>query len=530
MSAAQRIRELVLAARAAGTPEARRAAVEAAAPTDVESVLHGSVASGANPLLVTGLGVSPGGASGPVYFTSEAALDAYDRGEDPVLCCVETTPADEPGMRVAVALVTARGGTASHAAVVARALGIPAVCGADRLHFGEDSVAVDGLVVHEGDVITVDGATGAVHVGAGDSEAADVPAELDDLLSWADGVCAGRLVVRANADTAADAMKARDFGAAGIGLCRTEHMFLGLRLPVVQRLILAEDAAVEADALAELRAVQREDFVGVLEAMDGLPVTVRLLDPPLHEFLPPLAELEVADALGQLDDDGRRRLAAARHWHERNPMIGTRGVRLAVIRGDLYRVQVRALADAVRDRLAVGGDPRVEIMIPLVVAAAELAWARARVEEELDAADLGDHRPLVGTMIETPRAALLAGEIAAVADFFSLGTNDMTQLVFGFSRDDVESRVLPAYLREGLLPANPFEHLDEAAVAPLLARVVADGRRTRPGLKVGVCGEHGGDPASIRLLAAAGVDTVSCSPYRVPVARLAAAQAVLALG
>ena len=530
MSAADRIRALVHQARAAGTTDARVAAVAAASTADVEGVLHGTVAAGANPVFVTGLGVSPGSASGPVYFSSDAALDAYDRGEDPVLCCVETTPADEPGMRVAVALITARGGTASHAAVVARALGVPAVCGADRLHFGDGTVGVDGQVIGEGDLVTVDGSTGTVHLGAGEAASAEAPPELDELLAWADEICAGRVSVRANADTELDAARARAFGAVGIGLCRTEHMFLGSRLPVVQRLILAEDDAEEAAALEELRVVQRDDFAGVLAAMEGLPVTVRLLDPPLHEFLPALDELEVAAALGALDDAGRRRLAAARAWHERNPMIGTRGVRLAVIRQDLYRMQVRALADAVRQRVAAGGEPRVEIMIPLVVDAAELAWARAQVEEELDAADLGDHRPLVGTMIETPRAALLAGAVAAHADFFSMGTNDLTQLVFGFSRDDVEARIMPAYLREGLLPSNPFEHLDAVAIAPLIAQVVAEGRAARPGLKVGVCGEHGGDPASIALLLAAGVDSVSCSPFRVPVARLAAAHAVLAAG
>jgi len=347
------------------------------------------------------------------------------------------------------------------------------------------------------------------------------------LLGWADAIRCGHLTVRANADTAADAAKARQLGAEGIGLCRTEHMFLAEdRLPIVRRMILASGPEAERAALEELRAVQRADFRGILEAMDGLPVTVRLLDPPLHEFLPATEELAVKAATTGLTAEEQELFDAARSWHEQNPMLGTRGVRLGVLRPGLYAMQVQALAEAAQDRVAVGGHPVVEVLVPLVVARAELEEARSWVASGADAA--GHGVPVsVGAMVETPRAALLAGDIAATADFLSFGTNDLTQLTFGFSRDDVEAVLVPAYLAAGLLSHNPFESLDEEGVGALLAMGVARARATRPDVKLSVCGEHGGDPASIAFFHRLGIDTVSCSPYRVPVARLAAARAVL---
>jgi pyruvate, orthophosphate dikinase len=383
--------------------------------------------------------------------------------------------------------------------------------------------------------------------------AAKPPPAFDTVLSWADAIRKGHLNVRANADTGDDAANARKLGAEGIGLCRTEHMFLGEdRLPVVRRMILAHSPSEEADALEELRVVQREDFLAILAAMDGLPVTVRLLDPPLHEFLPSTEELAHKEATVGLNPEERRLYEAALAWREANPMLGTRGVRLGVIKPGLYAMQVRALMEAARQRVADGGHPVVEIMIPLTVTREELALARGWVEDTVaevnrerapkpskgakatsSGSSSGSTRSgmlevTIGTMIETPRAALRADEIAEVADFFSFGTNDLTQMTFGFSRDDVEGRMMDAYLELGLLPRNPFEVVDFDGVGELVKLGTERGRATRPGLKVGVCGEHGGDPASIGLFYEAGLDYVSCSPFRVPVARLAAAQSVLA--
>jgi pyruvate,orthophosphate dikinase len=381
--------------------------------------------------------------------------------------------------------------------------------------------------------------------------AAAPPAEFVTVLGWADEIRRGRLGVRANADTGPDAANARSFGAEGIGLCRTEHMFLGdERLPIVRRMILAATPEEEESALEELRVAQKADFATILEAMDGLPVTVRLLDPPLHEFLPKTEDLLVKVATEGLEAEERLLLDAALAWQEVNPMLGTRGVRLGVIKPGLYAMQVRALMEAAVERAAAGGAPIVEIMIPLTVSREELALARSWVTTAV-AEVVGDspasakgraggsagngakarRRRLevsIGTMIETPRAALRADEIAEEADFFSFGTNDLTQMTFGFSRDDVEGRLMSAYLEKGLLPHNPFETVDAGGVGELVSIGVQRGRHTRPDLKVGVCGEHGGDPDSIAIFARAGVDYVSCSPFRVPIARLAAAQAVLA--
>ena len=510
------LRAVVADAVAVGSAEARWRAVAAVDPALIERLIHGGAVTseaddGSGPtVLATGTGASPGVGTGVVCLTAEDVLDAVDRDDDALLVCHETSPADEIGMRMAAGILTARGGVASHAAVVARGWGIPAVVGVAGMVVGADHVVLGGVRVAAGDMVSVDGGSGEVLGGAvevvGAAGIDEVP-ELDVLLDWADEVRGERVVVRANADRADDATRARAFGAEGIGLCRTEHLFLGDRLPLVRAFLLAGSADEEVESLAALGAVQREDLTGVLAAMAPLPVTVRLLDAPLHEFL---------------GDD------APPEWREHNPMLGTRGIRLAVLREGLYRMQVRALLGAMDDAEAAGAHAHAAVMLPLVSTAAELALVRGWVLDEIGSWGPAEP-PAVGTMIETPRAALLAGEMAAHADFFSFGTNDLTQMVFGLSRDDVEQRMMGPYLERGLLPADPFTHLDPGAVAPLVAAATRAGRMARPDLEVGVCGEHGGDPASIRLLVEAGVDSVSCSPFRVPVARLAVAQALIEL-
>ncbi|PZS18263.1 MAG: pyruvate, phosphate dikinase [Acidimicrobiales bacterium] len=535
----------------------------------LDQVLHPQFATTDVEVLATGLGASPGAAVGRVYFSADAAVTAVRRGEAVILVRPETSPEDVHGMMAAEGILTSRGGLVSHAAVVARGWGKPAVVGAEGVRITGSSFVAGGVSVSEGDVISIDGGRGQVVLGEVALSEASAPPEMETALSWADSIRAGHLGVRANADNGPDAANARRFGAEGIGLCRTEHMFLAEdRLPIVRRMILASGAAEEQAALEELRVAQRSDFVEILEAMDGLPVTVRLLDPPLHEFLPSVEELAIKEATVGLSDVERQMYEAARSWAEVNPMLGTRGVRLGVVRPGLYAMQVRALMEAAALRAAAGGHPVVEIMIPLTVNRAELALARSWVIEAIaeatgapgadgagaggapgragagtagagsvdqagagpgvGAGPAGPIDVLIGTMIETPRAALRADEIAEEAEFFSFGTNDLTQMTFGFSRDDVEGRMMSAYLEKGLLPGNPFESLDDGGVGELVRLGVERGRRTRPGLKVGICGEHGGDPDSIAIFARAGLDYVSCSPFRVPIARLAAAQAVLA--
>jgi pyruvate,orthophosphate dikinase len=498
----------------------------------LDQVLHPTFAGTAVfDVLAHGLAASPGAAVGRAYFDAESAIVASKRGERVVLIRVETSPDDVAGLLVSEGVITARGGLVSHAAVVARGWGKPAVVGVSELLVEAHCAKVGDVTIVEGDWVSLDGAAGDVVLGEVELASSAAPPELDVILSWADEIRAGHLGVRANADTALDAIAARQRGAEGIGLCRTEHMFLGPdRLPVVRAMILATTDAEYHDALQCLLEVQRTDFVAILEAMDALPVTVRLLDPPLHEFLPDLEALLVKEATEGLSDDETRLLAAARYWHEQNPMLGVRGVRLGVLKPGLYAMQVRALLEAAQLRLAAGGDPRVEIMIPLTISAAELALARSWVVEASEY--VAQHYPValrfsIGTMIETPRAALLAHQIAEHADFFSFGTNDLTQMTFGFSRDDVEGKLMAPYLEKGLLDHNPFDILDDEGVAELVRLGVERGRSTNPQLKIGICGEHGGDPASIATLYRCGVDYVSCSPYRIPVARLAAAQAVL---
>ena len=504
-------------------------AVDRVLPEHIDQLLHPQLADfPPEDLLTTGLGASPGAGVGRVYFTADACVDAVGAGERAVLVRHETSPEDIHGMAAAEGVLTARGGLVSHAAVVARQWGKPAVVGAQEIEVGESSMEVGGVTLEEGDYLSIDGTTGDVVRGEVATTEGKLPDELTTVLTWADEIRAERLGVRANADTGADAARARAWGAEGIGLCRTEHQFLGDRLPLVRRMILAETDEDEVTALEELGAQQRADFEGLLEAMDGLPVTVRLLDPPLHEFLPDLDELIAGEARDELDAEEVELLAAGRKWREQNPMLGVRGVRLAVLREGLYRTQVRALLDAAEARTKAGGTPIVEVMIPLVVVREELALARSWVEEELAARPEGATGTVrIGTMIETPRACVRAHEIAEVADFFSFGTNDLTQLTFGFSRDDVEGPLMTAYLERGLLAADPFSTVDQGGVADLIRLGIEGGRRTHPGLKVGVCGEHGGDPASIAVFLGLGVDYVSCSPFRVPIARLAAARAVL---
>ena len=498
-------------------------------------------------LLARGMGASPGAAVGAVVFDSEAAVAAAGRGEDVVLVRRETTPEDLAGMIAAQAVLTSRGGKTSHAAVVARGMGKTCVCGAEDLDVDLEHrrmTTPDGTVVREGDVVSVDGTSGAVYLGAVPVRPSPVvqyfegelePSQGDDLvqavhrlMEHADAV--RRLAVRANADNESDAARARRYGASGIGLCRTEHMFLGDRRQLVEDLVLAEGTEAQEAALAALLPLQREDFRAILQAMDGLPVTVRLLDPPLHEFLPDLTELSVeiavAEATGaEVSTKQSTLLSAVRRLHESNPMIGLRGVRLGLVIPGLFAMQVRALAEAAKELRDEGRDPRPEIMVPLIATVQELELVR---DEALALLEEVGVQALVGTMIEVPRAALTAGEIAPSADFFSFGTNDLTQMGWGFSRDDVEAAFFSRYLELGVFGVSPFESIDREGVGRLVRLAVEEGRAAHPGLKVGVCGEHGGDPDSVHFFSDAGLDYVSCSAFRVPVARLEAGRAVLA--
>jgi pyruvate,orthophosphate dikinase len=510
----------------------REEAITRVSADHLDQLLHPQFSDWPSPPMGRGLGASPGAAVGRVVFSADEAQAAAGRGERVILVRTETSPEDVHGMIAAQGILTTRGGLVSHAAVVARGWGKPAVVGAEAVRIAGRSFTLGGTTVNEGDFISIDGKSGEIAAGEWPVRTPELTPEAKTVMKWVDQVRKGRLAVRANADNGADARAARDFGAEGIGLCRTEHMFLGEdRLPIVRRMILAATPEEEAAALEELREAQKQDFEAILEAMDGLPVTVRLLDPPLHEFLPSVTELEIKQATQGLDGEETRLLEAARSWQEFNPMLGTRGVRLGVIKPGLYAMQVRALMQAAAARVKAGGKPRVEVMVPLTVTRQELGLARSWVQEAIATETAGLRRKpevLIGTMVETPRAAVRADELAEEADFFSFGTNDLTQMTFGFSRDDVEGRMMSAYLQEGLLARNPFETIDQTGVGQLVLDAVSRGRKTRPGLKLGVCGEHGGDPESIDFFYRAGLDYVSCSPYRVPIARLAAAQAVIA--
>jgi pyruvate,orthophosphate dikinase len=502
--------------------------------------------------IAKGMNASPGAAVGKVVFTSEAAVRAVERGDQVILVRRETNPDDLTGMIAAQGVLTSRGGKTSHAAVVARGMGKTCVCGAEELDVDVKAGRVtgpDGLVIEEGDVISIDGTSGAVYLGevpvmnspvVDYFEAGLEPAEGDELvravhrvMTHADGL--RRLLVRANADNPEDSARARRFGAQGIGLCRTEHMFLGDRRQLVENLVLAEGPQDRQAALDALAPLQRQDFLGILEAMDGLPVTIRLIDPPLHEFLPDLTELSVKVALAQATPNGAdlrdtKLLEAVRRLHEQNPMLGLRGVRLGLVIPGLFAMQVRAIAEAAAERKGAGGDPRPEVMIPLVGAVQELEAAREEAERvlaEVEESTGVDVPALIGTMIELPRAALTAGQIAEAAEFFSFGTNDLTQTTWGFSRDDVEASFFSRYLELGVFGVSPFETLDREGVGRLVRIAVEEGRGTRPDLKLGICGEHGGDPDSVHFFHEVGLDYVSCSPFRIPVARLEAARAAL---
>ena len=512
-------------------------------------------------LLAKGLAASPGAAVGAAVFDSATAVARHAAGESVILVRRETNPDDLEGMIAAAGVLTSRGGKTSHAAVVARGMGRTCVCGAESIDVDVASrtarvATPDGqsVVVAEGDVIALDGSTGEVFLGDvsvmsspveryleegldavvadADEETADLVRAVDVILGHADAT--RRLRVRANADNAEDAARARRLGAQGIGLCRTEHMFLGDRRVLVERLVLAQDAETRESALAALEPLQRDDFVALFEAMDGLPVTVRLLDPPLHEFLPDRTDLAVkvavAKATGGDTTEDEKLLAAVERLHESNPMLGLRGVRLGLTVPGLFAMQVRAAAEAAAARIKAGGNPQVEIMVPLVGSVMELHLIRDETDSVLR--EVADRERVrldipIGTMIELPRAALTAGRIAEAADFFSFGTNDLTQTAWGFSRDDVEAAFFAAYLDKGVFTVSPFETLDAIGVGRLVQIAVAEGRAARPGLKIGVCGEHGGDPESVHFFHEVGLDYVSCSPFRVPIARLEAGRAAV---
>jgi len=517
-------------------------------------------ASADRTLLTSGMAASPGAAVGKAVFDSETAVARADEGEAVILIRRETNPDDLGGMIAANGILTSRGGKTSHAAVVARGMGKTCVCGAEDLDVDSagKTARVGDTIVREGDLVSIDGSTGEVFLGevrvaastvatylesgfdqalvGEDEETTALIHAVDRLLAHADK--ARRLEVRANADTPDDASRARSMGAQGIGLTRTEHMFLGERRVLIERVILADTPEKRAAALEQLLPMQRSEFIELLEAMDGLPVTIRLLDPPLHEFLPDITELSVRVALdevaGKVNPQDEALLAAVERLHETNPMLGLRGVRLGLTVPGLSALQVRAIAEAAVARIKAGGKPEVEIMVPLVGSVRELHLIRDEAETiiaEISAAEGISLNIPIGTMIELPRAALTAHRIAEAADFFSFGTNDLTQTTWGFSRDDVEAAFFAFYLDKGILTISPFETIDADGVGRLVRIAAEEGRATRPDLKLGVCGEHGGDPESIHFFHEVGLDYVSCSPFRVPVARLEAGRAALsALG
>jgi len=513
----------------------RATAVGRVAPASLEQLHRPRIGKTDVLVAVSGVAASPGAAAGKVVFDSDRAVELSKAGEEVVLVRPETTPDDIHGMAAAVGILTSQGGKTSHAAVVARGMGKPAVTGAASLvvdvnaelaHAGEIDIAA-------GDFITIDGTTGNIYIGPVELIAPEPLPELELILDWADEI--RKMGIRANADSPRDAAEARSRGAEGIGLARTEHMFLGERLEVVRKIILSTEDADRSDALEELERLQVSDFEGLLEAMDGLPVVVRLLDPPLHEFLPSRLELEQETVrrvrAGRATDDLRAMSEQVALWEEDNPMLGLRGVRLGLMLDQLYRMQARAAVTAFRRRLDAGGSPILEIMVPLVATVEELRRMRVVIEEEIDLGSY-DGRDLdipVGTMIELPRAALTAGLIAKEADFFSFGTNDLTQMTYGLSRDDAEGRFLRDYLEQGILESDPFQTLDLGGVGRLIRVACAEGREANPNLTLGLCGEHGGDPASIAFVHELGLDYVSASPPRIEGARLAAAQAELGI-
>ncbi|MBC7252385.1 MAG: pyruvate, phosphate dikinase [Actinobacteria bacterium] len=514
-------------------------AVARVQPEQLDQLLHPRLDPEASyDVIAKGLPASPGAAVGEVVFDADTAEVRGSRGEKVILVRWETTPDDIHGIIAAQGVLTSHGGMTSHAAVVARGMGKPCICGAEaiKINQAERIFEVNGLVVREGDTITIDGTSGKVILGEVKLIEPKVDVNLEKILSWATEI--RRLGVRTNADTPEDARRARDFGAEGIGLCRIEHMLIGEdRLPIVRRMILAETEEAREEALMELEPLLRRDFEAILEIMDGLPVTIRLLDPPLHEFLPDLTELRVElerlkHVPGEREEYEAKEklLARVRAEAEANPMLGLRGCRVGCTMGGVTEAQVRAIIKAACDLKKQGKNPRVEIMVPLVAFRRELEIEREkiiRVAEGVKEAMEVELDYLVGTMIELPRAALTADQIGEVADFFSFGTNDLTQTTLGFSRDDAEAKFLPQYIEEGILTDNPFQTLDVEGVGKLVRMACELSRKVNPGIKLGICGEHGGDPRSIKFCHQVGLDYVSCSPFRVPVAILAAAHAAL---
>jgi pyruvate,orthophosphate dikinase len=499
-------------------------------PASLDQLLHPTLDPKATPsLFARGLPASPGAASGAVVFSADEAELRSQKGDSVILVRIETSPEDIHGMHAARGILTTRGGMTSHAAVVARGMGRPCVAGAGGISvdYGAQTLSASGTVIRAGDILTIDGATGEVFAGAVKMIEPQLSGEFGTLMGWADE--ARRLKVRANAETPLDADTARKFGAQGIGLCRTEHMFFDpARIGAVRQMIMANDEAGRRAALAKLLPFQREDFTALFKIMEGLPVTIRLLDPPLHEFLPH-GEAELAEVAQALGMDAAAIHNRAAELSETNPMLGHRGCRLGVSYPEIYEMQARAIFEAAIEIAKTGAAPVPEIMIPLVGIKRELDITRAQIENVATAvfAETGTTIEYsIGTMIELPRAALTADAIAQAADFFSFGTNDLTQTVFGLSRDDA-GKFLPHYVEQGILPKDPFVSIDIEGVGRLVRIAAEKGRATKPDIKLGICGEHGGDPASIAFCESVGLDYVSCSPYRVPVARLAAAQAAI---
>ena len=509
----------------------KQEAVTRVDPAALDQLLHPTIDPDAErKIIATGLPASPGAACGEIVFSSEDAELLRSQGHRVILVRVETSPEDIHGMHAAEGILTTRGGMTSHAAVVARGMGKPCVSGASalRVDYRTQTMTAGGMTLKKGDTLTIDGSTGQVLVGRVPMRQPELAGEFGTLMKWADAARA--LKVRANADTPADARAAIKFGAEGIGLCRTEHMFFEEdRIRAVREMILAEDEKARRSALAKLLPMQRADFVELFMIMGGLPVTIRLLDPPLHEFLPHTdAEIaEVAEAMGA---DPKKLADRARELHEFNPMLGFRGCRLAIAYPEIAEMQARAIFEAAVEAGRATGKPVApEIMVPLIASKAELDLVKERIDamaETVAAETKASVKYQVGTMIELPRAALMAGEIAATAEFFSFGTNDLTQTAFGISRDDAAS-FLGIYTSKGILPADPFVSIDQEGVGELVRIAAERGRKVRPKLKLGICGEHGGDPASVVFCHQVGLDYVSCSPFRVPIARLAAAQAAL---
>jgi pyruvate,orthophosphate dikinase len=500
-------------------------------PAALDQLLHPTIDPKAErKIIATGLPASPGAACGEIVFNSDEAETLKAAGKSVILVRVETSPEDIHGMHASSGILTTRGGMTSHAAVVARGMGKPCVSGAGsiRVDYATQTLTSAGRTLKKGDIVTIDGSTGQVLEGAVAMLQPELSGEFATLMGWADQV--RRMKVRTNAETPADARVARSFGADGIGLCRTEHMFFeGDRIIAVREMILADDEAGRRAALAKLLPMQRQDFAELFEIMQGLPVTIRLLDPPLHEFLPHTDE-EIAEVAAAMKTDAVKLKRRAAELHEFNPMLGFRGVRIAIAYPEIAEMQARAIFEgAVLAGKKTGQPVTAEIMVPLVMTLAELDLTKARIVAMAEAVEkeTGVKVPYqVGTMIELPRAALLAGEIAKSAEFFSFGTNDLTQTALGISRDDAASFLGP-YTAKGILAHDPFVTLDQEGVGELVKIAAERGRKTRPDIKLGICGEHGGDPASIAFCERTGLDYVSCSPFRVPIARLAAAQAAL---